>query len=384
MISYYTAVTILLWLTLGILGILVYEDNRIKANNKRMYYLTYSIIALAALAEWTGLQLSGRENIPTWILRLVKCFDYILTPLAAFSLVEQMQLYNRWDKLLKGALAVNTGFQIISCFTNWMIVIDEHNNYSHGQLYWVYLILCMIVLILISVQFLIYGRSFRRENRISLYAIIATIMIGILMQEILGGEIRTEYIVLTIGMALFYIHTMEFSQQSSDQHILEQQIQISTDALTGLFSRHAYSKALEDYGEVPPKGLAAFSIDVNGLKNVNDTMGHEAGDELIRGAAYCIEKAFGSVGKCYRTGGDEFIVLAPLNRDQSEKALAELKEKTAQWHGSVVQELHLSAGFALSDEHDTFSCERLIKEADLAMYAEKSAYYRAKGHDRRR
>ena len=100
-----------------------------------MYYLTYSIIALAALAEWTGLQLSGRENIPTWILRLVKCFDYILTPLAAFSLVEQMQLYNRWDKLLKGALAVNTGFQIISCFTNWMIVIDEHNNYSHGQLY---------------------------------------------------------------------------------------------------------------------------------------------------------------------------------------------------------------------------------------------------------
>ncbi|MBR5705734.1 MAG: diguanylate cyclase, partial [Deltaproteobacteria bacterium] len=68
-------------------------------------------------------------------------------------------------------------------------------------------------------------------------------------------------------------------------------------------------KALDSEG-APPEDLAVFSIDVNGLKTVNDSLGHDAGDELIRGAADCISAAFGQTGKCYRTGGDEFVVLA--------------------------------------------------------------------------
>ena len=52
-----------------------------------------------------------------------------------------------------------------------------------------------------------------------------------------------------------------------------------------------------------------LAVDINGLKEVNDTFGHEAGDQLIIGAANCIERAFGDYGKVFRTGGDEFIVL---------------------------------------------------------------------------
>ena len=59
MFSYYSSINILIWLVLGILCILVYQDNRISSDDKHMYYLTYVIIAVAALAEWAGLKLSG-------------------------------------------------------------------------------------------------------------------------------------------------------------------------------------------------------------------------------------------------------------------------------------------------------------------------------------
>ena len=52
-----------------------------------------------------------------------------------------------------------------------------------------------------------------------------------------------------------------------------------------------------------------ISIDLNGLKRVNDTYGHVAGDELIRAAADCMKNSFNEYGKIYRIGGDEFAVI---------------------------------------------------------------------------
>ena len=68
-----------------------------------------------------------------------------------------------------------------------------------------------------------------------------------------------------------------------------------------------------------------FSVDVNGLKKVNDTKGHTAGDELIKGAANCLTLAVGNNGKVYRTGGDEFM--AVLFTENPEKIRDEIKNK---------------------------------------------------------
>ena len=377
MFNYYSSVNILIWLSLGIMCILVYQDNRISVSDKRMHYLTYGIIALATLAEWAGLKLSGNEKIPRWVLRTVKCCDYILTPMAAFYLERLMKLKNRWNKTLLGLLAFNTVFQIVSCFTNWMIVIDDQKHYTHGPLYALYLFISITVVILILIQFLIYSRAFRRQNRLSLYATIGMILIGIGMQEILGEGIRTEYLALTFSIALLHIHTMEFSNQTDEEQMRMQEILISTDSMTGLSSRHAYSKTLNDYSADLPADLEAFSIDINGLKTANDSLGHEAGDELICGAAECILKTFGDKGQCYRTGGDEFIVLANMDREQADRALKQLKKQTQQWHGKTVKSVSLSAGYALASDHKGCSCEELVKEADINMYVEKQAFYQA-------
>ncbi len=68
---YYTSILILVWLSLTILGILVYENGRFSKEKKIIMYLTYLIVALAALAEWLGLKLNGNPNISPWLIRVV-------------------------------------------------------------------------------------------------------------------------------------------------------------------------------------------------------------------------------------------------------------------------------------------------------------------------
>ena len=267
-----------------------------------------------------------------------------------------------------------------------MLTVDEQHRYFHGPLYSIYIAAYLLVAVLIILEFIDYGRRFRRQNKISLYAILALVLAGVLIQEVMGGGTRTAYLSLTLGMAMMYIHTTEFSQMEADDQLGEQSIQINTDALTGVYSRHAYSAALNalDAGGQIPERLAVFSIDVNGLKAVNDSLGHEAGDELICGAARCIENALGKWGKCYRTGGDEFIVLAEMDWNTTYAALARLEREAGHWRGKRVASLHLAAGCATAEERPGLTAEKLVAEADKAMYARKAAYYREAGVDRRR
>ena len=84
---YYTCITVLCWLTLGAMTVLVYKNRRIDRDTKKILYLTYALVAAAALAEWCGLQMADRPEFPKWLLKAVKCADYILTPMAGGALI---------------------------------------------------------------------------------------------------------------------------------------------------------------------------------------------------------------------------------------------------------------------------------------------------------
>lgn len=380
---YYTCITILCWLTLGAMGVLVYKNSRIAADNKRVLYLTYVLIAAAALAEWCGLQMAGRTEFPRWLLKAVKCADYILTPMAGGALIMQMKLRNSWQKIMIGILAANVVAQLIAVFTDWMISIDAMNHYTHGPMFPLYICMCFAVYLLIILQFSVYGRSFKEQNQGSLYAVMLIVMAGIGMQELLP-EIRTAYLGMTIGAALMFIHYNEFSQMLIDTHIAQQQKQLQTDDLTGLMNRYSYSLALNGYAEASslPEDFAAYTVDINDLKQTNDTLGHEAGDELIRGAAECIRKAFGGEAGIYRTGGDEFVILnRAADTEGMEADLDRLKAETNAWTGSAGQKLSLAAGGALAKDHPGLNAEELARISDLAMYESKAEYYKLSGHE---
>lgn len=382
---YYYANVFLCWTALGVLCLLVHDNARITLRGKRLLYLTYALIALSSLAEMCGVYLDGREALPRHVLLIAKCADYILTPMAGGALIFQLRMRNRWNTVLIGMLIFNTLLQLASVPGGWMVKLNEHNHYTHGPLYPLYLFLSVAIVLIVLLQFMLYGRSFRRQNRLSMYGIIFLTIAGIAIQELSGAKARTEYIALTFSAAMLFIHYTEFASLEMDDHLLNQQIKIDTDALTGVFSRYAYSLALKAYDEAGalPRDLAAFSADINGLKQVNDSLGHEAGDELIRAAAECIRHTIGVDGKCYRTGGDEFVVLTAMKREDAENALRQLKRECERWRGNAVKSLSISAGYALASDFDDLTAEALVRVSDKAMYEAKSAYYRGTGKDRR-
>ena len=384
MLKYYTAISVIVWLALLILCTLVYENDRISTGKRKIFYLTYVLIFIASLAEWVGVYISGITGIPAVWLRIVKCIDYILTPIAGAALVGQMRLRNVWTKILNVVILFNTLFQLVSFFTGWMTKVDEKHYYYHGPLYNIYIGEYVIVLLLVIILFLNYGKNFRKQNRLSIYLVMVFMLVGIIMQEGLGKDVRTAYLAMTIGATLMFIHSTEYSQQKKDDELLEQRIQIKTDAMTGLLSRYAYNNALNKYTTDMPESLVAFSIDINGLKRVNDTLGHEAGDELICGAAACIKNVFDEVGSCYRTGGDEFIVLASMSKKEAVKCVQDIEKLTKNWTGSLVDSLALSVGYAVLEEHKDCNCSELIQVADKQMYMAKDEYYRTTKIDRRK
>lgn len=203
------------------------------------------------------------------------------------------------------------------------------------------------------------------------------VLIGIVLQEAFASHFRTAYLSMAFGASLLYIHYLEYAQIDAEDHINKQSELLHRDSLTRLFSRYAYSKALTGYDEngALPEDLVVFSIDINGLKDANDTFGHAAGDELIRGAADCIHKVFDSCGLCYRTGGDEFIVLAHADRAMCESLIQQLADNAAAWDGDLIHRLSLSAGYALASDHEGVSAEKLIIFADEGMYAQKKRFY---------
>ena len=154
-----------------------------------------------------------------------------------------------------------------------------------------------------------------------------------------------------------------------------------TDELTKCYNRNAY---IDDVRELPGDSVYVYvSMDVNGLKLVNDTLGHAAGDELLQGAADCMEQCFGNYGKVYRMGGDEFVAIIFVNTRRLKRVQQEFDDVVGGWSGQLVKSISISCGYVSSDEKDWESFDEIVKAADERMYENKAAYYRQKGVDRR-
>lgn len=123
------------------------------------------------------------------------------------------------------------------------------------------------------------------------------------------------------------------------------------DQMTGLKNRRAYAEKLKELEARMPPVCCVVMIDINGLKKMNDTCGHNAGDELIIGTAACLRAAFPGLENIYRTGGDEFCVIAAESAETVRRCVAILLHSAAEWRGQIVQSVSVSCGIALSLIH---------------------------------
>ena len=199
------------------------------------------------------------------------------------------------------------------------------------------------------------------------------------------GWFRAQYITVEAGpdgvpnIVIYTIRNVD-EDKRREEHLLRISM---TDELTMLFNRRRYEEDMNALrGETIPDDIVLYSIDVNGLKTVNDTMGHAAGDELIKGAADCLALAVGNSGKVYRVGGDEFMAIVRTSEPETIRGC--IRETAGAWHGRYSEKLLLSVGYATGRDSPGVTIDGLEHLADADMYAEKERFYRENGIDRRR
>ena len=169
------------------------------------------------------------------------------------------------------------------------------------------------------------------------------------------------------------------------ERIVQEEENAGIDVLTGFPNRRQYEDELKKLLTEPvPEEMVYLAIDMNGLKEVNDTYGHDVGDNLIVGAAQCIEQCFGKLGKRFRIGGDEFVVLIAADNENLPQLLGEFKKRMEQWSDEKALTLSAAFGSAARAEFPGKSVTELARIADRRMYEAKTRYYQAHGKDRRR
>lgn len=148
------------------------------------------------------------------------------------------------------------------------------------------------------------------------------------------------------------------------------------DMLTGLKNRNEYMRRYNELKEKKADTLGVIFIDINGLKQLNDTYGHECGDDIIRRTAECLSKH--AKGDAFRIGGDEFVILwEGIEEDRFHAKMGELKAEFQD-----CREYSISMG-AIWQGGDV-DVERQVKMADAYMYEAKKAHYKNRNYDRRK
>lgn len=154
------------------------------------------------------------------------------------------------------------------------------------------------------------------------------------------------------------------------------------DQMTGLQNRRAFSEKVEQLSKQLPIPCTVIMADINGLKEANDTLGHEAGDELIIGSAECLRKSSDGIETVYRLGGDEFTVIMERPETEARKCLERMEKICADWKGKFINGISISYGVLSTGEFS--DPDSLLKAADRRMYEYKSNYYQHTGKERRK
>lgn len=277
--------------------------------------------------------------------------------------------------------AVDMWIKVIGAYTGMLFVVTDQ-GISLGPLSDYVGVVQLFVSAYFIVLIYIYRKSLKKNHIVTLglYFIIPFLFLAI---ELVFSGMEFMYLISTVVMMIVYVVVVQNNLQTtaiSEQIMRKVSI---TDNLTGIFNRRAYSETIAKLTNLYPAEFVYMSLDVNGLKMVNDTLGHAAGDEIIIGASECMSKCLGIYGNIFRTGGDEFVAILYVPADKFETMISNFKNEVDNWKGKVANSLSVSFGYVKADEIQGQSIENVSILSDKRMYEAKAAFYRKKGVDRR-
>ncbi|MBN8581163.1 MAG: sensor domain-containing diguanylate cyclase [Anaerolineae bacterium] len=156
------------------------------------------------------------------------------------------------------------------------------------------------------------------------------------------------------------------------------------DVMTGLYNRAYFEETIQKLTIAQTSKVSIVVLDLNYLKRTNDSLGHQAGDKLIRRAAEVLNATFTTINSNYvaaRIGGDEFAVILP-DKDETETAeLLKQIQLLIEINNRYYREPALSISYGAATSQPGMSIEKVIQMADDAMYANKAENHRRRKDD---
>ena len=355
-----SAAIIVVGLIFGFIAILGYHR---KGEKPDLIYLAASIIMIGI---W---KITDIRFFP-WLLEGSSLFfSYITLGMLAlagvpFIIFIQRQFSDSFPKLCR----VSCILGIVSGYVVWFLQITDLAD-MRESLYFSHITIAVTVLTVICV---IVGRWRKKKNDVKMWITIvffALCTVGT-AADLLGFYIKgnSDGLLNTVGMFLVYAVVM------GAYSTVQIRRKVYIDDKTGLYNQSRCNEVLAD-----PRPLKAsvglIMFDLNNLKVVNDTMGHEVGDYLICGFATDLKKNISR--KCFmgRYGGDEFIVIVrKTNNGSMEEILERLAASVKEMNQSGDNpDISYSAGYTISSGKEVM--QELFEKADEKMYIEKKRYH---------
>ena len=278
---------------------------------------------------------------------------------------------------------------IINFFYPILFSINSECEYHPGTIRYLLLLIQILLFLLTGIHTIVLSMKVSKEKKVRYRAIGA---FGIVMTALVLVQVYYPLLpVYSVGCMLgtCLLHTFIYEDEKAEyrnklEKLLQQEKEskkalhtartaANTDPLTGVKSRNAYLEMTADIdSSIIDSSAADFGVivfDINGLKNINDTKGHEEGDRYIRDGCMMICRKF-THSPVYRIGGDEFVVLLKgCDYENRESLLSDFDEQIERNH--LLGLVSISTGMAIFDPDTDTQFSEIFDRADKKMYERK-------------
>ncbi len=170
---------------------------------------------------------------------------------------------------------------------------------------------------------------------------------------------------------LWIAESREIREQLNHQSALKRMAY--TDELTGLENRTAFERRMSILSTMRDHPVCLIMLDLNGLKQINDTLGHAAGDRFIRNTANTLKVIVENSGQIFRIGGDEFVIFLECTDAESAAIIKRLEPYLRRSNESLAP--GFSIGYAVFDPLKDQNMQAAFRRADKRMYQCKRKIY---------
>lgn len=337
------------------LAILTITNRSFNKRYNKIFVLFISIVLLLDIADMVEYYCSLRSDL-IWLRFIASAFGYTLRP-ASLAIIFKI-LFRRKKLNILGwvPVAVIAVIAFTSSSTHVMFWFNCNNYFMRGPLNYLPHIVSGVYLVILVVVTVMSHRNLDIGETLVIIYIVALCMIVTYLETMYNYKFLLPGVMIT-SCALYYIVIYVQSYK--------------VDTLTGALNRRCLFNDCEKWQS---QSFAVVSIDLNGLKRINDGSGHKQGDIAICALVDVLTESSGREFRIYRNGGDEFIA---LGRQQKEENAKKFIERTRCALGKT--KYMASFGYSMHEPYD--SLDDVLVKADVSMYKDKRSYKNKEAQD---